>query len=67
MENVRNRRQIEFAQTERRMKKLVARPTFHSQMIISEELSAVENYKTSVKLDKPIMVGQAILDLSKVS
>ena len=67
MENVRNRRQIEFAHTEKRMKKLVARPTFHSQMIISEELSAIENYVTSVKLSKPIMVGQAILDLSKVS
>ena len=67
MENVRNRRQIEFAHTEKRMKKLVARPTFLSQMIISEELSAIENYVTSVKLSKPIMVGQAILDLSKVS
>ena len=67
MENVRNRRQIEFAHTAKRLKNLVARPTFHSQMIISEDLSAVENYLTSVKLSKPIMVGQAILDLSKVS
>ena len=67
MENVRNRRQIEFAHTEKRLKKLVARPTFHSQMMISEELSAVENHLISVYLSKPIMVGQAILDLSKVS
>ena len=66
MENVRNRRQIEFATTEKRLKKLVARPTFHSKLIISAFLTAVENYKTSVFLDKPIIVGQAVLDLSKV-
>ena len=66
MENVRNRRQIEFATTEKRLKKLVARPTFKSKIIISEELTALENYCTSVWLDKPIIVGQVILDLSKV-
>ena len=66
MENVRNRRQIEFATTEKRLKKLVARPTFRSKTIISELLTAIENYVTSVFLDKPIIVGQAILDLSKV-
>ena len=66
MENVRNRRQIEFATTEKRLKKLVARPTFKSKIIISEELTALENYCTSVWLNKPIIVGQVILDLSKV-
>ena len=66
MENVRNRRQIEFATTMKRLKKLVARPTFRSKTIISELLTAIENYVTSVFLDKPIIVGQAILDLSKV-
>ena len=65
MENVRNRRHIEFATTEKRLKKLVARPTFRSKTIISELLTAIENYVTSVFLDKPIIVGQAILDLSK--
>ena len=66
MENVRNRRQVEFAVEEKRLKKLVARPTFRSKTIISSALTAIENYKTSVFLDKPIIVGQAILDLSKV-
>jgi hypothetical protein len=66
MENVRNRRQVEFAVEEKRLKKLVARPTFRSKTIISSALTAIENYKTSVYLDKPIIVGQAILDLSKV-
>ena len=67
MENVRNRRQIEFATTDKRLKKLAARPTFKSRMIITDELTAVENYCTSVTLKKPVIVGQAILDLSKVS
>ena len=66
MENVRNRRQLEFATDEKRLKKLTARPTFRTKSIISEALTAVENYKTSVCLNKPIIVGQAILDLSKV-
>ena len=66
MENVRNRRQIEFATTAKRLKKLVARPTYRSKQIISDELTAIENYNTSVYLNKPIIVGQAILDLSKV-
>ena len=64
MENVRNQRQIEFATTEKRLKKLAARPTFRSKTIISELLTAIENYVTSVFLDKPIVIGQAILDLS---
>ena len=63
MENVRNRRQIEFATTEKRLKKLAVRPTFISKTIISELLTAIKNYVTSVFLDKPIIVGQAILDL----
>ena len=66
MENVRHRRQIEFASEAKRLKKLAAKPTFRSKMIISEELTAIENYCTSVWLNKPIIVGQAILDLSKV-
>lgn len=66
MENVRNRRQIEFASTEKRLKKLVARATFRSKTIISDLLTAIENYVTSVFLNKPIIVGQAVLDLSKV-
>ena len=65
MENVRHRRQIEFASTVKRLKKLVAQLTFKSKTIISELLTAIENYVTSVFLDKPIIVGQAILDLSK--
>ena len=66
MENVRHRRQIEFATEAKRLKKLAAKPTFRSKMIISEELTTIENYCTSVWLNKPIIVGQAILDLSKV-
>ena len=66
MENVRNRRQIEFVSHGKRLKKLVARPTFQSKMIISKTLKAIENYCTSVWLNKSVIVGQVILDLSKV-
>ena len=65
MENLRNRRNIELATERNRIIKLAARPTFRSKTIISDDLTAVENYKTSVTLDKPIYVGFAVLELSK--
>ena len=33
---------------------------------INDDLSLAHNYKTKVKLDKPIYCGMAILDLSKL-
>jgi hypothetical protein len=65
MENVRNRRQLELVTTLERFNKLAARPTFRSATTISEDLSAVENYQTSVTLDKPGYIGFTVLENSK--
>ena len=65
MENVRNRRNIEVTTTDERLFKLGARPTFHTSNSITADIHVVENYKTSVTLDKTEKVGLAILELSK--
>ena len=65
MENVRGRVNIELVHQEKRLKKIVAKPSFHRVTIFNEDLAAVQCLKTEIKLDKPIYVGFAILDLSK--
>ena len=65
MENVRSRRDVKLVVTEERRKKLVSEPNYDSCKQFSESLMAIEMRKTEVLMDKPIAVGQAILDISK--
>ena len=65
MENVRNRSDVKLVVTEERRKKLVSEPNYSSCKQFSENLMAIEMRKTEVLMDKPIAVGQAILDISK--
>ena len=65
MENVRNRRDVKLIVTEERRKKLVSEPNYDSCKFFSESLMAIEMRKTEVLMDKPIAVGQAVLDVSK--
>ena len=43
----------------------MSEPNYHSCKAFSEDLMAIEMRKTSVFMDKPIPVGQAILAISK--
>ena len=65
IENVRKRRDIKLTVTEERRKKLVSEPNYASCTTFSDYLKAIEMRKTHVLMDKPILVGQAILDKSK--
>ena len=65
VENVRKRRDIKLIVTEERRKKLVSEPNYESCTTFSEHLMATEMRKTCVLMDKPILVGQTILDKSK--
>ena len=71
MENVRARSGVvivsgETEKGKKRLRKLVASPTFKSATIFANSsLTSVVRAKPKVKLDKPIQVGQAILDMSK--
>ena len=65
MENVRKHRHIKLVTTDKRRNKLVSEPNYHAIKCFSENLAAIEMEKTSVKMNKPIYIGMAILDISK--
>jgi hypothetical protein len=66
MEDMRGRVDIQLISDEAKYKKLVCKPQFDSQKIYSENLVAVKQVKKTITLNKPIYVGVAVLDLSKL-
>ena len=65
MENVRNRLNVQLVACPKKLKKIVAKPTFESLSIINEDLVMVRRMKEQVQLNKPIYTGFSILDISK--
>ena len=69
MENVRKHKDIKLITNEKKYKKQVMKPNFKGRkgcIKFSDHLMAVEMGKTNIKMTKPIYLGQAILDLSKM-
>ena len=65
MENVRNHGDIKILTTDRQRKKFASEPNYHTTKCISKDLLIMEMKKAEVKINKPIYLGQAILDISK--
>ena len=65
MENVRNHRDIKIVTTNKQRMKLASEPNYHTTKRISKDLLIMEMKETSVKMNKPTYLGQAILDISK--
>ena len=65
MEIVRNHRDIKIVTTNRQRNRLVSEPNYHTTKYISENLLIIEMKKLEVKMNKPIYLGQAILDIRK--
>ena len=65
MENVINHRDIKLVTNDERRNKLVSEPNYHTTKHFSEDLQAIEMRKTKVIMNKPVYLGQAILDISK--
>ena len=65
MENVRNHRDIKLVTSEKRRSIYASEPNYHSTKYISEDLLVMEMRKVEVKMNKPIYLGQEILDISK--
>ena len=65
MENVRNHRDIRLVTTDKRRSVLASEPNYHSTKYISKDLLITEMKKIEVKMNKPVYLGQAILDISK--
>jgi hypothetical protein len=66
MENVRNRIDFELVTDKERIVKLSQKPRYKSSRVFTKNVVGVELHKTKVLLNKPIMIGACILDLSKV-
>ena len=66
MENMRNNRDIKLVKFDKRRKRLVSEPNYHSCKKFSDHLMAIEMKKTRVKMNKPLYLGMSILDISKI-
>ena len=65
IENIRKRQNIFLVDDRKKAVKLTSRPNFDRATIFDRNLIAVHMKKTEVYFNKPVYVGQAILDLSK--
>ena len=65
MENVRNHRDIKIVTTNKQRNRLASEPNYHATKYISKDLLIMEMKKVEVKMNKPVYLGQAILDISK--
>ena len=66
MENIRKHRNIKFVTNREAYLKLVMKPNFKSGVLFGENLMGCEMGKIKVVMNKPVYLGQAILDLSKI-
>lgn len=68
IENVRKRKNTKLvSQWDGRYgaQSLISKPSFKNRIIFNENLVAIEMMKTNVKLNKPILVGVSVLEISK--
>ena len=66
MENIRKHRNIGLVTTEEKYLRTVMKPNFKSGVLFGENLMGCEMGKTKVVMNKPVYLGQAIPDLSKI-
>ena len=66
MENVRNHRDIKLVTSNKRRKRLVSKPNYHSCKKFSDHLMAIEIKKIRVKMTKPLYLGMSVLGISKI-
>ena len=66
MENIRKHRNIKLVTTEEKYLHTVMKPNFKSGVLFGENLMGCEMGKIKAVMNKPVYLGQAILDLSKI-
>ena len=65
VENIRNHKDMKLVTSDKRYLKYVMKPNFKDGHPFFKHLFVVEMRKTEIKMNKPVYLGQAILDLSK--
>ena len=66
MENIRKHRSIKLVTSREVYLKAVLKPNFKSGTLFGTILMGYEMEKIKVVMNKPVYLGQAILDLSKI-
>ena len=66
MENIRKHRNIKLVMTEEKYLRMVMHPNFKSGVLFGENLMGCEMGKIKLVMNKPVYLGQVILDLSKI-
>ena len=66
MENIRRHRDIKLVNNKEKYLKTVMKPNFKSATLLGPDLMGCEMGKVKVIMNKPVYLGQAILDLSKI-
>ena len=66
MEDVRKRMEYKLVTDVSQIEKIFSSPRLHSHDIITEELTGFKMFKSKVTLCKPVYIGQAVLDHSKL-
>ena len=66
IENIRKRQNILLVEDRKQAVKLSSRPNFNRCTIFNKHLVAIHMKNTKVYFNKPVYVGQSILDLSKI-
>ena len=66
MDNIRKHRNIKLVTTEEKYLHTVMKPNFKSGVLFGENLMGCEMGKIKVDMNKPVYLGQAILDLRKI-
>ena len=62
---MRNHRGIKLVTINKQRNQFASEPNYHSTKYISENLVIMKMKKTEVKMNMPVYLGQAILDISK--
>ena len=66
VENVRRRMNFRLCNTEQQVLNYASNPSFQSSTIFSGDLVGISLAREKIVLDKPVFIGQAVLDLSKL-
>ena len=66
MENVGKHWYIKLLTTNTRRKQLVSEPNYHTCKCFPEDIMAIKMRKTKAYRNKPVYIGQVVLDISKV-
>ena len=66
MENIRKHKDIKLVTNEKVYLRMVMKPNFKSGVLFGENLMGCEMGKIKVVMNKPVYLGQVILDLSKI-